>query len=63
MFSGNTLLTLAETLGVPIKSEKTQSPTTCIVIYGIEMDSEAMVAHLPQEKNDNILGLLKMFKV
>ena len=59
----NTLLTLAEALGVPIKSEKTQSPTTCIVIYGIEIDSEAMVARLPQEKIDKILGLLKIFKV
>lgn len=57
----NTFLALAETLGVPIKSEKTQSTTTCIVIYGIEIDSEAMVARLPQENIYKILGLLRMF--
>jgi hypothetical protein len=34
-----------------------------IVIYGIEIDSEAMVARLPQGKIDKILGLLKIFKV
>jgi len=56
-------LALAETVGVPIKSENMQSPTTCIVIYGIAIDSEAMVARLSQAKNDNILGLLKIFKV
>ena len=50
MFSGfKHILTSAETLGVPIKSKKTQLPTTCIVIYGIEIDSEAMVARLPQD--------------
>ena len=34
-----------------------------MVIYGIEIDSEAMVARLPQGKIDKILGLLKIFKV
>lgn len=47
----NTFLELANSLGVPIKSEKTQAPTTCIVIYGIEIDSRKMVARLPKEKN------------
>lgn len=35
----NTFLELANSLGVPIKSEKTQAPTTCTVIYGIKIDS------------------------
>lgn len=30
-----TLLCLADILGVPIKAEKTQLPSTCITIYGI----------------------------
>ncbi|CAG2196116.1 unnamed protein product [Mytilus edulis] len=46
----NTFLTLSKTLGVPIKDEKTQLPTTCITIYGIEIDSRAMVARLPKDK-------------
>ncbi|VDI72677.1 Hypothetical predicted protein [Mytilus galloprovincialis] len=32
------------------KMEKTELPTTCLVIYGIEIDSEQMVACLPDEK-------------
>lgn len=59
----NTFLELANSLGVPIKSEKTQAPTTCIVIYGIEIDSRKMVARLPEEKIDKIVGLLGEFKV
>ncbi|VDI00834.1 Hypothetical predicted protein [Mytilus galloprovincialis] len=59
----NTFLTLSKTLGVPIKDEKTQLPTTCITIYGIEIDSRAMVARLPKDKIAKILGLLNIFKV
>jgi len=59
----NTFLALADTLGVPIKSEKTQRPTTCITIYGIEIDSKAMVARLPRDKIEKILLLLNEFKV
>ncbi|VDI71577.1 Hypothetical predicted protein [Mytilus galloprovincialis] len=59
----NTFLTLSKTLGVPIKDEKTQLPTTCIIIYGIEIDSRAMVARLPKDKIAKILGLLNIFKV
>lgn len=59
----NTFLELANSLGVPIKSEKTQAPSTCIVIYGIEIDSRKMVARLPEEKIEKIVGLLGEFKV
>ncbi|VDI41983.1 Hypothetical predicted protein [Mytilus galloprovincialis] len=59
----NTFLALAEKLGVPIKDEKTQTPTTCITIYGIEIDSQSMIARLPQDKIEKVLGLLTKFKV
>ena len=59
----NTFLTLSKTLGVPIKDEKTQLPTTCITIYCIEIDSWAMVARLPKDKIAKSLGLLSIFKV
>ncbi|XP_071150453.1 uncharacterized protein [Mytilus edulis] len=57
-----TFLCLADKLGVPIKSEKTQLPTTCITIYGIEIDSTQMVARLPMEKIEKILQLLSKYK-
>ena len=58
----NTFLSLSDELGVPIKSEKTQSPSTCITIYGIEIDSTKMVARLPEDKILKITSLLHDFK-
>ena len=40
----NTFLCLADSIGVPIKSEKNEQPTTCLTILSIEIDSSAMVA-------------------
>lgn len=45
-----TFLVLAHNLSIPIKSEKTVYPTTYLTIYGIEIDSKAMVARLPKDK-------------
>ena len=59
----NTFLSLADNLGIPIKSEKTVYPTTCLIIYGIEIDSKAMVARLPKDKIEKVASLLKEFKV
>ena len=59
----NTFLCLADSIGVPIKSEKTEQPTTCLTIYGIEIDSSAMVARLPRDKIDKIASLLLEYKV
>lgn len=42
-------LYLYKTIGVPIKMSKTQTPTTSIIIYGIEIDSCKMEARLPVE--------------
>ena len=57
-----TFLCLAESIGLPIKSEKTRLPTTCITIYGIEIDSAKMVARLPQDKIEKICSLLMTYK-
>ncbi|XP_069109712.1 uncharacterized protein [Argopecten irradians] len=35
---------------IPIKDSKTEYPTTCLTFLGIELDSVAMVARLPQDK-------------
>ena len=53
---------LCTDIGIPIKHEKTQLPTTIITIYGIEIDSDAMIARLPQDKLNKIYALLTQFK-
>jgi hypothetical protein len=55
-----TFVCLADILGVPIKAEKTQLPSTCITIYGIEIDSKQMVARLPGDKIQRIVSLNKV---
>jgi hypothetical protein len=57
-----TCVSLADILGVPIKAEKTQLPSTCITIYGIEIDSKQMVARLPGDKIQRIVSLLLRYK-
>ena len=47
-------LEVAVKLGVPIKKEKTEYPSTKIIIYGIEIDSVAMESRLPTEKLQKI---------
>lgn len=43
-------LALCEELGVPIASEKTEGPTTCLTFLGIELDTVKMEARLPPDK-------------
>lgn len=43
-------LSLCEHIGVQIKKEKIQLPTTILVIYGIEVVSVAMECQLPWDK-------------
>ncbi|XP_078330524.1 uncharacterized protein LOC144624540 [Crassostrea virginica] len=47
-------LYLCKCIGVPIKMSKTQTPTTIITIYGIEIDSDLMEARLPVDKVEKI---------
>lgn len=44
-----TALNLCKKLGVPIAPEKTEGPTTKLTFLGIELDTEAMVARVPEE--------------
>jgi hypothetical protein len=37
-------------------------PSTCITIYGIEIDSKQMVACLPSDKIQKIVSLLLLYK-
>ena len=43
-------LQLAEQLHIPINHNKTVNPTTCVTVHGVELDTEAMIARLPQDK-------------
>lgn len=55
-------LYICKKIGVPIKMSKTQPPSTKIIIYGIEIDSEIMQARLPIDKVEKTrLALEKMF--
>ena len=58
----NTFLFLADSLGVPIKEEKTEHPTTCVTIYGIEIDSSKMEARLPWDKVDKMFSLIQEYR-
>ncbi|VDI21629.1 Hypothetical predicted protein [Mytilus galloprovincialis] len=50
----HSFLKLCKTIGVPIKHEKTRFPTTVLTIYGIEIDSNEMIARLPSDKIEKI---------
>ena len=45
---------MCDVLGIPIKSEKTEGPSTTMVFLGIELDTIKMEARLPQEKIQKI---------
>ncbi len=41
--------TLSE-LGIPLGLDEVQGPTTCLTFLGIELDTVAMTARLPEDK-------------
>lgn len=47
---------LFELLGVPVASDKTQGPVTCLSYLGIELDTGEGYCHLPRDKVDKLLG-------
>jgi hypothetical protein len=53
---------MCETLGVPIKHEKTVGPATTIVFLGIELDTVNMEARLPHDKIEKIRKALHSAK-
>jgi hypothetical protein len=54
---------LSESLGVPLKREKTVRPCTTLTFVGIELDSIEMEKRLPLDKLTKIKQLLKEFSV
>ena len=51
-------LRTCEALGVPVKASKLVRPTMFLTFLGIELDSIAMIARLPQEKVTELRSLL-----
>ena len=54
-------LVMCRDIGVPIKKEKTVKPTTCLIIYGIEIDTDKLEARLPIDKVVKIRQQLTSF--
>lgn len=55
-------LSMCAISGIPIKKEKTISPTTVLTIYGIEIDSIALVCRLPVTKLHKVRDSLQAAK-
>lgn len=49
-------------LGVLIADEKTEGPSTCLTVLGIEIDTKEMTLRLPMEKLDRLQALLKFWQ-
>lgn len=58
----NKFLSLCDTVGVPIKSEKTELPSTIMTFMGLELDSSTMEARLPYDKLVKVRELLERYK-
>lgn len=54
-------LSLAQFIGLPIKSSKTVYPTTRIIVHGIFLDTQLMTATIPKDKIDKALSLISRF--
>ena len=51
------VLDLCEQLGIPMAADKTEGPVPCLTFLGIELDTAAMQARLPQVKLDELRRL------
>ena len=49
---------LADDIGIPLKTGKICPPSTCQVVYGIEIDTTAMELRLPSDKLAKALSLV-----
>ena len=54
-----TLVSVCETLGVPLATHKTEGPTTCLSFLGIELDTVAGELRLPTGKLHRLQALLQ----
>ena len=57
----NLFLELCSYLGIPIAPQKTVGPATVLQFAGIELDTQQLVARLPQEKVDKCIALITNF--
>lgn len=55
-------MSMCDVLGVPIKGEKTEGPSTTLIFLGIELDTVNMEARLPEEKIVKIKNALHSAK-
>ena len=46
----HTLVSNFQCLGVPLEQSKLVGPSTCLTFLGIEVNTKALLLHLPQEK-------------
>lgn len=57
----DTLLSIFQSLGIPLSAKKTEGPCKVVEYLGIFLDSELMEARLPLEKVDRICGIIESF--
>ena len=57
----DSFMSLASFVGIPVKHSKTVSPATCVIVHGIEIDTELMEARLPQDKLEDAINLVRSF--
>ena len=57
----NSFMQLCAEINIPINQDKTVLPSTILPFLGIELDSEAMQARLPEDKVAKIRELLAQF--
>ena len=58
----STSLQLCQSLGVQVAPHKTEGPGTVISFLGIQLDTENMVIHLPQEKLTRLVVLIRKWR-
>ena len=57
----SSMLSLCDTLNIPLKPEKMVGPTTSLTFLGVELDTTSMTARLPQDKLTALLSELHHF--
>ena len=51
-----------DSLGVIVASRKTEGPSTCLTVLGIEIDTNALELHLPVKKLEQLADLLAQWR-
>lgn len=56
------VLKVLHELGLPVAPNKIQSPTTCVIWLGIEIDSQNMEIRIPPDRLEETISLLRVWK-